>query len=345
VDDPGSPAKIALPVAVRALRLGVLATLVAVLTLTLQSWVGGVTIYRPELADKRLTLHEAILHNRPPGQSWVDGGAARTNVRVFTVFMAEGIKRATGMGVLNAYFLLDTTAMLISFILLFAYLESCLPAILSLVGILYFASVTTLTYHLHYFHPWDRLSTLCWLIAIMLVRAQRFWALLALLPVAVAVKWDIIAIPAFYALGRWPGRWDRSYLLRTVALLSVAAGTFVALSLALPNGGREAANIVSEVPRRLDLNLQQVLALKLSYPPLLAFALPVLLAVVGFRDAPFFDRACCVFAALLSLTLLLLSNFAEVRAHMMILILLMPTALIGTAKLTTSDSSRPRASA
>jgi hypothetical protein len=315
------------------LRPVLLAILAAVLTVTLQRWVGSLTIYSPELAEKRLKLHEAILHNRPPdGESWVNSGASRTNVRIFTVYLAEGMKQATGMGVLRAYLLLDTVAMVGAFLLLFAHLRSCVPAVLSLVGVLYFGFASVLTYHLHYFHPWDRLSTLCWLIAIMLVRANRFWGLLALLPVGVSVKWDIAAVPGLYALAQTPIRWEKGRAARTVALAVTAGAVLIALNWALPGGGRDATAMLSRVPRQLALNWQQVVELNLGYPPILTFALPVILAGIGLRDAPWFDRASCGFAAALSVTLLLLSNFAEVRAHMMILILLLPTALIGLAR-------------
>jgi hypothetical protein len=79
--------------------------------------------------------------------------------------------------------------------------------------------------------------------------------------------------------------------------------------------------------------------LNLGYPPLLVFALPVLLTAVGMRWSGRFLRASAVFGLALFIPIALGSHFAEVRAHMMILVLLLPCALVGLETLLWPDGA------
>jgi hypothetical protein len=312
------------------LRVALLLILAGVLTVTQQRWVGYYTIYDHALAEKRLALHNAILHNEPPlGKTWREIGANRTNIRILAPYLAEGAHLATGIPVLKVYALLDTVTLFSIFLVLFAYLSAWLPPSFALVGLLYFAFVSTLTYHLHYFQPWDRLSLLCWLVGTILIRDNRLIALLVLLPIAITVKWDIIALPGLYWLAYWSRGSHRSVMLRTLALAGVSVVTVFVLTRAFP-GGVEVLEAGT-----LSRNWSVLVALHLGYPPLLAFGLPLLLAAFGLGSAPRFLRASGLFAVALFVPLVLNSNFAEVRAHMMILVLLLPTALIGLARLVT----------
>jgi len=315
-------------------RAALLVILVAMLTVTLQQWVGTLSIYSDAVAEKRLMLHDAILHNRRPLEGWHEFGADRTNVRIFTVYLAQGLHRATGASVLSAYKLIETIALFSVFLGLFAYLRAWTPPSLALVGLLYFAVVTTLTYHFYFFHPWDHPSLLCWIIGAMFIRDGRFVPLMWLLPIAVTVKWDIIVLPCLYWLTHCSRDSFKLVTLRTLALGAVAIATLLVLAKSFPGGADrlETASLWDITRWQVSHNWQQFLALHISYPPLLAFGLPLVFASYGFRLAGRFLRVSCLFAVALFFPLMLNSFFVETRAQMMILALLLPTALVGLSR-------------
>ena len=69
------------------------------MTLIGQKWVGGATLYAEELWAHREMMHGAILHNQLPdsARTWTSLGANGLNVRLLTVWAAEGLHRLTGM--------------------------------------------------------------------------------------------------------------------------------------------------------------------------------------------------------------------------------------------------------
>src|SRR5216683_2791439 len=101
------------------------------LTLALQRWVGGATLYQESQSGRREVFHKAILQNRipPPYTSWQQVGAIRVNIRIATVYLAESVHRLTNLNVLKVYELIDTLALFFSFLLLlgpcFATLLDC----------------------------------------------------------------------------------------------------------------------------------------------------------------------------------------------------------------------------
>ena len=93
-------------------RAALLPLLAAIVTLVCQEWVGRATVYAPELEPGRLKIHRAIVENRPPpGETWHSMGANGINVRVASVFLVEGLHRATGRPVLKLYKHLDTVCL------------------------------------------------------------------------------------------------------------------------------------------------------------------------------------------------------------------------------------------
>ena len=327
-------------------RAALVVILAGMLTVTLQQWTGSLSIYSDALAEKRLMLHDAILHNRRPPEGWHEFGADRTNVRILTVYLAQGLHRATGASVLTTYRLIETIALFGVFLALFAYVRRWVLPSLALVGLLYFAFVTTLTYHFQFFHPWDRPSLLCWIIGAMFIRDNRFVPLMLLLPIAVTVKWDIIVLPCLYWLTHCSRDSFRSVTLRTLALGAVAIATLVVLAKCFPGGAdRLETGSLWDITRwQLSHNWQQFLALRVSYPPLFAFGLPLAFASYGFRLASRFLRVSCLFGVALFIPLGLNSHFVETRAQMMILALLLPTALVGLARFLEPDQSSRSAS-
>ena len=157
----------------------------AVLTLVLQHWVGRATIYSEEFAGKRSALHTAILKNEPPRGGWHHIGANGDNIRVFAVYLAESLRWSTALPVTTGYFLIDSVALFLTFVLLFFYGRRWVSEPYCVIGLLYFGCVTVLTYQLHFFHPWDRLWLLSWMVLIMLVWDHRLVPLALLLPIGV----------------------------------------------------------------------------------------------------------------------------------------------------------------
>ena len=70
----------------------------------------------------------------------------------------------------------------------------------------------------------------------------------------------------------------------------------------------------------------------------LGLAVPLLLSAIGWRAATRFARACLVFAAGLVGIYFFNSNFAELRAMMPVLLLMIPTAMTGLAALMPSSA-------
>src|SRR5260370_3444142 len=240
----------------------------ASLTLILQRWVGSETLYEEYVAQKREMLHKAILENRipPPYTSWQQVGAQRLNIRVATVYLAESVHRLTNLNVLKIYELIDTLALFFSFPLLFVYLRHTSPTIYALSGLLYVAAILPLTYFHVFFAPWDRVSLVCWIALLMLLRSQRLIAFTLLLAISITVKFDTIVLPGLYFLANITlGNWTR-IVLRSTAMFGVALAVFVGMRILLP-GGFEDRTIVTQ----LLMNFRAFPSTPLSYPPLLIF--------------------------------------------------------------------------
>jgi CoA transferase family III len=310
----------------RALLLVVSA---AVLTLVLQYWVGRATIYSEEFAGKRSELHTAILKNEPPqGGLWHHVGANGDNTRVFAVYLAELLRWSTALPVSKGYFLIDSVALFLTLVLLFFYGRRWVSEPYCVIGLLYFGCMAVLTYQLHFFHPWDRLWLLSWIVLIMLVWDDRLVPLALLLPIAVSVKWDIAVLPVLYWLTYVSkANWRRVTLL-TAGLLGVSFGAFGLLITIRPGG----FDLRTTVVQQLALNWDDFTALRLAYPPLLLFTVPLALAVLGLPDADRRVKASALFGVLLFVPLALKTYAAEVRAEMATFVLLLPAALLGLTR-------------
>jgi len=306
-------------------RVLTLLLLIASLTLVLQRWVGDVTIYRPELAERRQLLHEAILHNRLPqgNATWTELGANDLNVRIATVYFAEWVHRATGFNVQKIYKSLDTIALFAALLLLFAYLRMTSKPSFALVGLLYVAAILPLTYFYGYFHPWDRASLVCWVALLMLLRRERLVAFAVLLAVSIPIKYDTILLPGLYFLAKitrhtWP-----QVVVRSALLFALSFGIWMGMRLLLP-GGFEERHLMAQ----LLSNLRDFQSTSYGYPPLLGLALPILLALGGIQWSDRFSRASVVFGLLLLVPFFTRSNFIEIRAQIPVILLMLPSALM-----------------
>jgi hypothetical protein len=327
----------------RALRTAITVAWAASITFTMQFWVGRSTIYRPELNDRIADAHEAILHNRvPDGSSWTTYGLNSTNIRVGSVFIAEGISRVSGWSAPTAYRMLDTLALFATLVLLLQHLGRLVPAPYPVIGALAFATTLPLTYQLFYFHPWDRLSLLSWVVLLILLERRRFGLFTIALPLAMLVKFDVILLPALYFLLTvpFPPRdADRQGVMRsalaTTGLFALTFGTYWALQAWRPGGFEP----VALGPLAIH-NVTMLRDLKLAYPPLLGLGVPLLLAAVGFSRSERFARSCAVFAVLLLLVFVVKARFEEFRALLPVFVLLLPAALVGLQSVTEPGALR-----
>jgi hypothetical protein len=308
-----------------ARRAVLLVILSSTITLTLQGWVGTATIYSPQNAARRLAAHEILLHNRlPEGRTWTSIGSNSANVRIATVYLAEGVHRVTGLPLAHVYWGIDSLALFASLLLLFGLLRGSGSTEYALIGLLYVAAVLPLTYFLHVFHPEDRASLLCWVLLLRLLRDRKMVLFSIVLALSIPVKFDTVLIPALYLLCYVSRSNWRTVAVRTAALFAISFGTYVTLRVLIP-GGFEPRSIVGQ----LRTNLYDLRSMHVWYPPFLSLALPGLLALAGLRATDRFGRACAAFAVLMSMPLLIATNFAEFRAEMPVLVLLLPAALAG----------------
>lgn len=317
-------------------RIVCLLLLCATLTLTLQEWVGDSTIYASSWVAAREEAHAALLHNRlPPGAaSWDAVGMNGANVRIGVVYLAELGHRLSGLRVTHVYHLIDSIALFCSFLLLFAFLRRRAPASHATIGVLFVAALMPLTYYLHRYHPWDRVSLCLWIALVMLLERRKLVPFTLLLAVAVVVKYDVAVLPGLYFLLEADADSWRRVTLRTAGLLLLSFGIYVALSHALPGGSEPRAFYA-----QMRHNLTVIREMHLRYPPLLMFGLVTAVALYGLRGADRFARACAAFAAIVAVPLFAATNFVEVRAETMLLILLLPAAMAGLARLLETPSA------
>ena len=318
----------------RVLRRILLVGLVGTATLTLQQWLGDVTVYQPINRTKAEVLHTSILANQPPaGLAWDSLGANGTNIRVGAVFLAESVHRVLGLSVPRTYLLLDSFFLALGLLLFVRFLATWFRDEYVLLGTLYLIAVLPLTYFLVSYHPWDRLSFAFWVMMLLALRTNSVLVFALLLPLSVAIKYDTVLLPGLYFLANVDAANWRRTTLTTAGLFVLSFGTFFGLLMLRPGGFAE-----HSVAQQVAENFAHMREYSLWYPPLLAFGVPLLLAGIGFRHANRFMRACAVFGVLLFVPLFLQAYFAEFRAQVPMLLLLLPCALRGAEVLLTPDS-------
>ena len=303
-------------------------------TVVLQRWIGGMTVYAPDLDGKRIELHAAILANQPPdGRTWESIGARNTNTRIATVWLAEGLHRVAAIPVLKAYFIIDTASLWISLLLLFLLLRQWFEPVYCLVGLLYYISVLPLTYLFYFFHPWDRLSQCLWILMLLCIKRDWFAGLAVTLAASMVVKYDTVPVPAIYWLANVTRKTFMPVTLRTVGLCAIAVALLIALVTMFP-GGASSPFDASAAWARVVANLGALERMKLIYPPLLMHGLPTVLAFVGWARSDRVARAGVVVGlACLAPLFFIASNFHEVRAEVPLTLLLLPAALFGLQRI------------
>ena len=97
-----------------------------------------------------------------------------------------------------------------------------MPDTYCLIGVLYFSAIMPMTYYHHYFHPWDRIQLVLWLLLFYLVRERKPLAIAPVLALSMTVKFDTLVVPGFY----WLAHVSRERWVR-VTLESLGLGVVV----------------------------------------------------------------------------------------------------------------------
>lgn len=306
-----------------------LIALLAAIVIAMQWWVGDLTIYAPDLVTTRAAIHRAILDNEAPGgRLWSDLGGAGLNIRVGVVYLAEGVRRATDFPIGQIYKLLDTVFLFAALLAFAAYLRQWLPAPYVLIGLLYLATMLPLTYMLHAFQPWDRLQLLLWILLLYLTLHRRLVWLGVTLAASMAVKFDVILFPLLYAMAHAERGQYRRVASESAMLAAITVASYVALKVWLPAPLEPARFSLDGAYHQVGVNLAALAALKFRHPTLLVLGLPMIVALLDLRLHARFVRACVTFALGMSAVWFAFTNYAEVRAQVGVLVLLLPAALL-----------------
>jgi hypothetical protein len=311
-----------------------LIALIGSITIGLQWWVGDATIYSKELEGKRELMHSAILTNvAPQNGSWADIGAASLNIRIGTIYLAEGLRKVTGAPVTVVYKSIDTVFLFCCMIGLFFYLRRWLPDPYCLIGLLYFCVALPLTYFQHFFQPWDRIQLATWIVLLYLVRERQLWALAACLAVSMLIKFDTVLLPGLYFMTYISHAQWRRVSLETAALFAVSFGVYLTLKVLLPAPLDPPRFALNGAVHQIQSNLATILSLNFRDPPFLVFVIPVCLALFGIRSRERFLQASVLFAFGLSLIWFVFTVGSEVRAQLAALVLILPAALLSLRSL------------
>ena len=325
----------------RTVRLLLLMWILGSLTVVLQAYVGHSTIYSTELQDRREELHRAILLNDAPGGGrWDAAGAKSMHLRIGAVYLAEAIHELTHLELGTVYLLIDTVFLFAAVLALFFYLRKWLPDTYCVIGVLYFCSVLPLTYFLHYFHPYDRIQLAIWILLLYLTRERRTILLGASLAISVAIKFDTLVLPIFYFLAyARPENWRRVGV-ETVGLFVIAFSVYMALVSAFPAPLDQARLNIAMMAYIVKQNIADMLAKNIAFPPLLGYAAPLVLSLVHLATRDRFLRASVWFACTLAIVFFVFSLYQEIRAQLVILVLIMPAALLTVRSILEPNTQR-----
>ncbi len=298
--------------------------IVALLATVVQMhYVGEVTIYRAEIAEKRLTVHRAIVDydsGRP--EFWTSTGTETQASRFAIPVAIDHIHRITGQPVNLLYKALDAVCLFLLLIAVHALLRSWLDSTSSLLGMFIFIVILPISFSFHYYQPWDRATQLLWTLSFLAIRYDRPLLLYALVPINAFVKFDAILTPGVYFLSRiGAGNWRR-LSLHSAILVALAAFPIALVVYLRPD---------AFPPRGLSLsiNLWDMAKLHISHPAVLVYLQLVVLGYIGRHRADRMALAFFACALLLLVPHFMLTIFKELRAQIYIAILMLPAALLG----------------
>jgi len=311
----------------------------ATVTVGLQFWIGDKTIYAKGIEQTREEFHYGILANKAPGGAgWGAVGGLSIQKRIGVVYLAEGVRKFTNLSVGRVYKLLDSVFLFVALVGLYFYLRRWVPDTYALIGTLYFCGALPLTYFFQLFHPWDRLQLALWIGLLSLVADRRFLILVCGLFVSILVKFDTVLLPFFYLLVHLRKDGWQKTVVETLVLLVVGFGTYIALGQLFPSPLDTAGFTLGNAGQMLQRNIQTIVDMNLRFPPLLVHALPILLALLFWRSKDRFVLASVAFGLVLTAVYVSFSLYEEVRAHMVVLVLMLPSALSSIRRLLDYDA-------
>ena len=323
----------------RAGGLLLLMWFLATVTVGLQFWIGDKTIYAKGIEQTREEFHYGILANKAPGGAgWGAVGGLSIQKRIGVVYLAEGVRKFTNLSVGRVYKLLDSVFLFVALVGLYFYLRRWVPDTYALIGTLYFCGALPLTYFFQLFHPWDRLQLALWIGLLSLVADRRFLILVCGLFVSILVKFDTVLLPFFYLLVHLRKDGWQKTVVETLVLLVVGFGTYIALGQLFPSPLDTAGFTLGNAGQMLQRNIQTIVDMNLRFPPLLVHALPILLALLFWRSKDRFVLASVAFGLVLTAVYVSFSLYEEVRAHMVVLVLMLPSALSSIRRLLDYDA-------
>lgn len=306
-----------------------------IVSLLSTKWVGGVTIYAKEMEEKRLFVHTAVVENRlPEGRTWESYGSNALNIRIAVPYAVDALHRATGVGILALYRAIDLVCIFVFLNLYFLYLRRWFDWMWCAMALLFMAALLPMTYLFHAFQGWDRPSCVLWMVLLLLLRDRRLVLFTVALVASVFVKFDTILLPLLYwlCLVTRARFWRTS--LETAGLFALTFGLYYGLQKLIP-GGVEPRDLRGYVVG----NARSILVHHVTFPPLLMFLFPAVLAAFGWARGDRFQRACALFVLPMTAILYVMTNFIEVRAEMPLFFLLSPLAIAGLQRLTETPAA------
>ena len=301
-----------------------------IVSLLSTKWVGGATIYTKDMEEKRLFVHRAVVDNRlPEGRTWESYGSNALNIRIAVPYTVEAVHRATGVGILALYQLIDLVCIFVFLNLYVLFLRRWFDWTWCALALLFMAALLPMTYLFHVFQGWDRPSCVLWMLLLILLRDRRLVLFATVLVASVFVKFDTILLPLLYwlCLVTRARFWRTSF--ETAGLFALTFGLYYGLQKLIP-GGVEPRDLAGYVTG----NTKSLLVHHVTFPPLLMFGFPALLAAFGWTRGDRFQRACALFVLPMTAILYVMTNFIEVRAEMPLFFLLSPLAIVGLRRLT-----------
>ena len=298
-------------------------------TVALQQWVGLASLYNPVLAAKQAEVFPRLLANEPPPSGrWGDIGMSTTQLRIAMLWAIHAAQSISGLPVPKIIRLFDTVFLAAFLLALQPYLRKWFSSLESLLGVSVVVCMLPLTYFWGYFVPWDRPSALSWLLVFWMVRENHWKTLACTLPLLVLVKHDVALVFGLYWLV-WVRREQLGEVsARALVIAAAGLGTYWIL-----NQVRPGALPPSSMGDQLIKNVQTLLTYPSSYQPMLVYVPLLVPLVYGWQNGDRFQRMSVVFAVLLAALMSVSVNFEEFRAHMPVVLGVLPCALVGLRRL------------
>jgi hypothetical protein len=294
-----------------------------VVALIQTNYVGSSTIYKEEWVKPRMLLHDAILNNEvPDGKTWRDLGANGTNLRVGVIYLAEFLSQSLNIHISTSYKYIDMISLVLAIMLIFKLLLRFVKIEEALIGVLFIAAILPMTYSFHYFHPWDRISLVLWLVMFISIFSNKPLLLASTMVLAILVKSDAMVIPLMYFLvhiGR--DNYLRIFIISFVLTILSFGEVLILREVLMHEASRNAGQIIQNYHHLLHHNI--------THPAVLGLALPVILSIYAFKKSDRLIQGATLFGLILLLPHLTMVNFREIRAQMPVLVALLPGALIG----------------